>query len=137
MAIVAQQSGWLPKFDFPTTEAVSSEAVVVGKWYCPFMLVKGWIGDQVSRSLYHKMALRRRQKWIYTGKNTRSEGKSVATEVAQRSKVILVAGKEAMDSASVVDGMTWFRTVGDPGREKKGGLSLAFVERMKWEERVE
>lgn len=43
-----------------------------------------------------------------------------------------------MDDANMVDGVMWFRSVGDLGRENKGGLSLAITERMKWQaKRVE
>ncbi|KAI6686268.1 hypothetical protein NL676_032181 [Syzygium grande] len=49
--------------------------------------------------------------------------------------VVLVAGKEAVDDASAVDGVIWFWRVGDRGRENKGRLSLAIVERMKWKEK--
>lgn len=59
----------------------------------------------------------------------------MAAELVVQNKVVLVAGKEAVDDASVVDGVIWFWSVGDRGRENKGRLSLAIVERMKWKEK--
>lgn len=45
----------LPDFDFPLSYN-SSDAVVVGKWYCPFMFIReGRLKDQVRNSAYYEM----------------------------------------------------------------------------------
>ncbi|KAL7260629.1 hypothetical protein ACSBR1_006317 [Camellia fascicularis] len=47
----------LPAFDFPLSYK-SSEAIVVGKWYCPFMFIKdGRLRDQMKISMFYEMTL--------------------------------------------------------------------------------
>lgn len=109
--------------------------MVVGKWYCPFMFVMdGTVGDQIKKSMYYGMSLEQRWERIYTRENNGKEGDKVTLDVVMQNKVISVAGKEAVD-ANVADGVLWCRSVGDMRGENRVGLSLAIVERMKWEEK--
>ena len=74
----------LPNFDFPL-HSKSSEPVVVGKWYCPFVFVKAEEGlrDQVKRSAYYEMTLEQESEQIFACENNYSEGKNntVAVDV--------------------------------------------------------
>ncbi|XP_030514215.1 uncharacterized protein LOC115728035 [Rhodamnia argentea] len=124
----------LPSFDFPISRA-RSDVVVVGKWYCPFMFVKdGTVGDQINKSMYYGMSLEQRWERIYTSENDGKGGNRVTVDVVIQNEVVSVAGTEAVD-ANVADGVLWWRSVGEGRGENRVGLSLAIVERMKWEEK--
>ncbi|KAJ9163430.1 hypothetical protein P3X46_023098 [Hevea brasiliensis] len=126
----------LPDFNFPLSEKTCAP-VVVGKWYCPFMFIKeqGKLKGQMSGSRYYTMTLEQRWERIFECDNI--EGKnSVAVDVVVKKEVVAVAGREGvLDEKNVVDGgVMWFRSSDDGGREASVGLSLAVVERVKWEQ---
>lgn len=124
----------LPSFDFPLAQE-RSDAVAVGKWYCPFMFIKDeMVGDQIKKSMYYGMSLEQRWERIYTRENNGKEGDRVTVDVVMQDEVISVAGKEVVD-ANVADGVLWCGSAGDMRGGNRVGLSLAIVERMKWEER--
>ncbi|KAK9276883.1 hypothetical protein L1049_006420 [Liquidambar formosana] len=85
----------LPEFDFPLSYK-SSEPVVVGKWYCPFMFVKeGKLKDQMKISTYYEMTLEQRWEQIFAYDNNYKEGNAVAVDVLVQREVVSVAGREA------------------------------------------
>ena len=51
-------------------------------------------------------------------------------------EVVTVGGREAVvDERNVGDGVVWFRSSSNLGEETSVALSLAIVERMKWEQK--
>ncbi|XP_008243746.1 PREDICTED: uncharacterized protein LOC103341974 [Prunus mume] len=126
----------LPDFDFPLS-FTSSNPVVVGKWYCPFMFIKeGTPKDQMSRTRYYEMTLEQRWEQIFACDSSNSEGKAVVVDVSVQSEYVAVAGNvEAVhEERDVANGLMWYRGFNNVGGESGVGLSLAIVERMKWEQ---
>ncbi|CAK9157332.1 unnamed protein product [Ilex paraguariensis] len=125
----------LPEFNFPMSYK-SSEGVVVGKWYCPFVFIKdGPLRDQMKRSMFYEMTLEQRWEQIFASENNSSEGNSVFVDFAVQTEVVLVAGKEAVwNERDVVDGAIWFTSFGNVGEGVSVGLRVEIVERMKWEQ---
>ena len=119
----------LPDFKFS-----SSEPVVVGKWYCPFMFVKdGELKDRVKRSPYYEMTLEQKWEQIFACENNYSEGKNntVAVDVVVKGEVVAVGEGEAVRDGGNVEGrVMWFRG----SRGGSVGLRLEIMERMKWEQ---
>ncbi|GMI87530.1 hypothetical protein like AT1G13480 [Hibiscus trionum] len=123
----------LPPFDFPLSRK-NSQPVVVGKWYCPFIFITdGTPKDQMTKSMYYKMTLEQRweQVFAYNIDNTKDNA-VVEVDVRVEREVVRINGmswESSLDNREAVDGVTWF------GDSTEGvGLSLAIVERMKWEE---
>ncbi|XP_059645850.1 uncharacterized protein LOC132288599 [Cornus florida] len=125
----------LPEFNFPLACEIS-EAVTIGKWYCPFMFIKeGTLKEQMKRSMFYEMTLEQTWEQIFECENNYREGNTVSVNVVVVKEVVLVAQREAVwDERKVVDGAIWFTGFGDVGEEIKLGLSLVIVERMKWEQ---
>ncbi|XP_015894258.3 uncharacterized protein LOC107428267 [Ziziphus jujuba] len=129
----------LPNFDFPLGDK-KSKPVVVGKWYCPFMFVKErtpkTLKDEMNRLMYYEMTLEQNWELIFAIENNGcSEGKTLVVDVDVQSELVLVGGREAVvDERNVGDGFLWFRSFSNLGEETSVGLSLAIVERMKWEQ---
>ncbi|GLU04827.1 hypothetical protein SLE2022_219570 [Rubroshorea leprosula] len=124
----------LPEFNFSVLNE-SSNAVRVGKWYCPFLFVKdGRLEDQIQRSMYYEMTLEQRWEQIFACENNHNEDDVAAVDVVVRKEAIVVAGREVLiDVMKVVDGVMWFGNFSNVERKGDVGLSLAIVERMKWE----
>ncbi|KAF8364992.1 hypothetical protein HHK36_033008 [Tetracentron sinense] len=121
----------LPQFNFPLSNT-SSGSVVVGKWYCPFMFIKegGKLKDQMKKSMFYEMTLEQKWEQIYVFENNQSKTSSVAVDVVVQRDMAMIYGRESVeDDTNVVDGVVWFRIGG-----LSVGLSLAIVERMKWEQ---
>ncbi|KAM7464404.1 hypothetical protein LguiA_032525 [Lonicera macranthoides] len=125
----------LPEFTFPLT-CQSSERVVVGKWYCPFMFIKdGALRDQMKRSMYYEMTLEQKWEQIFTRDNEYGEGNAVNVDVTIKKEMVHVGEREAMwDEKKVVGGVIWFTSFGSGGEEIRVGLSSEIVGRMKWEQ---
>ncbi|KAF8039152.1 hypothetical protein BT93_B1641 [Corymbia citriodora subsp. variegata] len=122
------QRSKLPSLDFPINRK-SSDPVVVGKWYCPFMFVKdGEVGDQIKTSAFYEMTLQQRWEQVHACENYANEGNAVEVDVLVQKEAITVFGEEAGEG-NVSDGVVWFRSKGG-----SIGLSVAIVERMRWEE---
>ncbi|XP_022149086.1 uncharacterized protein LOC111017584 [Momordica charantia] len=116
----------LPALNF-SLPAKSSDPVVVGKWYCPFIFVRdGEVGSQVSNSPYYEMTLQQSWEEIFGCGNLGGGERGVDFDVSVEKEVILIAGQRT-DGREVGDGVVWFGSWGV-------GLSLAIVERVKWEE---
>lgn len=130
----------LPGFNF-TPSCKSSEVVVVGKWYCPFMFIKDGteLKEQMKRSMFYEMTLEQRWEQFFTCQNDKiNEGNSVLVDVALDTEVVLIAGtnKATWDDKNAVEGVIWFRSYGKDGNEATSlGLSREIVQRMKWEQK--
>ncbi|KAK8567456.1 hypothetical protein V6N13_105421 [Hibiscus sabdariffa] len=123
----------LPTFDFPLS-CKSSEPVVVGKWYCPFIFIKdGTPKDQMAKSMYYKMTLEQRWEQVFACNNHNNKDNVVEIDVRVEREVVRVNGmpirESSVENREVIDGVMWF---GDS--TARVGLSSAIVERMKWEE---
>ncbi|KAL3510912.1 hypothetical protein ACH5RR_030313 [Cinchona calisaya] len=125
----------LPEFNFPPSHK-SSEDVVVGKWYSPFMFIKeGTLKDQIERSMFYQVTLEQKWEQIYSSQNIYNQVKSVSIDVVFDREVAYVAGKKALwDERNVVEGTIWFKSFGKAGEEAIVGLSVEIVRRMKWEQ---
>ncbi|KAL1807821.1 hypothetical protein ACET3Z_024811 [Daucus carota] len=126
----------LPGLNF-SLSSKSSEAVVVGKWYCPFMFIKeGRLTsrDQMADSMFYEMTLDKRWEQIFEREKI-DHGNVVIVDAVVQREVVLVGGREAVwDEKNVVDNAIWFMSFGTNGEEVSVGLSVEIVERMKWEE---
>ncbi|XP_054822967.1 uncharacterized protein LOC129321273 [Prosopis cineraria] len=127
----------LPGFDFPLSRK-SSDAVVVGKWYCPFMFIReGRLKDQVRNSAYYAMTLEQNWEQIFECDSTyyaEGNNNSVAVDVSVQTMRLSVSGNEAQVE-DVANGIMWFTSHGNGENEaSRVGLSMAIVERMRWEQ---
>ncbi|OMO72274.1 hypothetical protein COLO4_27720 [Corchorus olitorius] len=129
----------LPEFNFPLSYK-TSEPVVVGKWYCPFIFIKdGKPKDQMKKSAYYEMTLEQRWEQVFACDNDGNyEDNDVGIDVKVEREVFRVGGNEnealRYGSVRVDDGVMWFKSCSKEGKEVDIGLSLAIVERMKWEQ---
>nr|XP_043608650.1 uncharacterized protein LOC122580444 [Erigeron canadensis] len=129
----------LPDLNFPPSTK-SSNSVVVGKWYCPFVFIKErTLADQVKTSMYYEMTLEQRWERVFEKENKHNDpGNAVTVKSAIHSEAMFIGenGREAIwDERNVVDGAVWFSCPRDDyEKEESVGLSLEIVQRMKWEE---
>ncbi|VVA35355.1 PREDICTED: (DUF1262) [Prunus dulcis] len=131
----------LPGFDFPLSHDCS-EAVFVGKWYCPFMFVKEGgvrLKEQMKKCMFYEILLEQRWEKIFDSVNENVEGKNkgaVFVDAFAQREVVFVGGSEAIwDERNVSgDGFMWFKSFDGVGGETSVGLSMKVVERMKWEQ---
>ncbi|KAG6654037.1 uncharacterized protein LOC122308835 [Carya illinoinensis] len=130
----------LPEFNFSLSNT-SSNPVVVGKWYCPFMFIKEGtpksLKDEMSNLIYYEITLQQRWEQIFASENNNSQtqGNSVAVDALVKIEVVRVAGREAViDERNVANGVLWFRSCSNVGEEASVALGLAVIERMKWEQ---
>ncbi|KAI9071172.1 hypothetical protein K1719_046863 [Acacia pycnantha] len=126
----------LPPFTFSSSSGRSSEPVVIGKWYCPFMFVKEEgvsVKDQMKRSVFYEMTLERRWEKFYSKENN-GKSNEVFVDVVVKTEVAKLDNGEAVWEEGKVggEGVMWFRNL-ERGVIKIG-LSMAIVERMRWEE---
>ncbi|KAL1807829.1 hypothetical protein ACET3Z_024819 [Daucus carota] len=114
----------------------SSEAVRVGKWYCPFMFIKDrTLVFQIKKSMYYEMTLEQRWEQIYECKNNHINSNAIRINAPVQTEVVLVEGGVAVwDEKNVVDKAIWFKGIQTKGGEVSVGLSLEIVERMQWEQ---
>ncbi|GMY26743.1 hypothetical protein FCV25MIE_21985 [Fagus crenata] len=129
----------LPEFNLSLSK-MSSEPVVVGKWYCPFMFIKEGapktLKDELCKSIYYEMRLEQKWEQVFSCENNYSHGNTVVVDALVQSQVVTVGGREAVvDERNVGDGVVWFRSSSNLGEETSVALSLAIVERMKWEQK--
>lgn len=126
----------LPDLSFPMSSKCS-EAVVIGKWYCPFMFIKDGTltsSGQMENSMFYEMKLEQRWEPIFERDN-RDHSNVIKVEAFVQREVVLVQGREASwDEKNMADRTIWFKSYGSKGEEINVGLSLEIVERMKWEE---
>uniref|UniRef100_A0A0A0KR20 Uncharacterized protein n=2 Tax=Cucumis sativus TaxID=3659 RepID=A0A0A0KR20_CUCSA len=118
---------------FPNLDSAANP-VVVGKWYCPFIFIReGEVGAQMRDSAYYEMTLQQNWEEIHgcynDDDNNYDNNGHVAVDVSVRRETVLVGGVSmATKRVAVSDGVMWF------GATLELGLSMAIVERMKWEE---
>ncbi|XWS10448.1 hypothetical protein CRYUN_Cryun39dG0079600 [Craigia yunnanensis] len=114
---------------------LNSTHIITGKWYIPFVFVKGEgpVKVQMEKSLFYTITLEKYWQNIYSWENDGSKGNVIALNVSIEREVNFLFGIEAVkDSGMDNDGFIWFRSVNEHGREvNKVGLSLAIVERMR------
>lgn len=126
----------LPQFEFPLSYN-TSESVVVGKWYCPFVFIKdGILTEQVKKSRYYEMMLEQKWEKIFSRDNEYGgDGNKVTFDATIQKEVVCVSEREAVwDDKNVVNGVVWYKSYGNGGEEMSVGLSIEIVERMKWEQ---
>ncbi|KAG6654034.1 hypothetical protein CIPAW_05G117900 [Carya illinoinensis] len=124
----------LPDFNFPLSYK-SSQNVVVGMWYSPFMFIKeGTPKDQMTRSMYYEITLEQKWEQVFSCENSESQSNVVVVDAILQREEVLIAGMEVVD-LNVVDGVMWFKSFGNGGGEVSVGLSMLVVERMKWEQK--
>ncbi|XP_044489784.1 uncharacterized protein LOC123214115 [Mangifera indica] len=124
-----------PDFTFPLSQKTSNP-VVVGRWYCPFMFIKeGTPKQQISSSMYYKVTLEQRWEQIFACENDHNKDNVAVVDAAVQTVVVFFGGVECMpDENNVVDGMMWFRGLSNNEEELGVGLSTLITERMKWEQ---
>ncbi|XP_004297169.1 PREDICTED: uncharacterized protein LOC101314743 [Fragaria vesca subsp. vesca] len=130
----------LPDFNFEVSNT-SSKPVVVGKWYCPFMFVKEGsltLKDQMSCTRYYEMTLEQRWEQIFACDSDASEeNNAVVVDVSVENEFVTIAGNnvEAVnEEKDVANGVMWYRVFNKVGGESTVGVSLAVLERVKWEQ---
>ncbi|KAL7610875.1 hypothetical protein Lser_V15G11926 [Lactuca serriola] len=129
----------LPEFSFPHSTKTSN-SVVVGKWYCPFMFIKeGKLTDQVKTSIFYEIALEQKWERVFEQKHDHNnKGNVVHVKVAFPSEVVFIGEgwREAVwDEGNMVNGVLQFISRGDNnGNEEIVGLNREVFERMRWEE---
>ncbi|KAG6654036.1 uncharacterized protein LOC122309164 [Carya illinoinensis] len=123
----------LPDFSFPLS-CKSSQNVVVGRWYSPFMFIKeGTPKDQMTRSMYYKITLEQKWEQLFSCEKSESQSNAVVVDAVVQREEVLIAGMKVVD-LNVVDEVMWFKSFGNGGGEVRVGLSMLVVERMKWEQ---
>ncbi|KAI9085693.1 hypothetical protein K1719_032299 [Acacia pycnantha] len=126
----------LPPFASSSSDRCS-EPMVVGKWYCPFMFVKEEgvsVKDQMKMSVFYEMTLKKRWEKVYSKENNGKSNEVFVDVVVKTEVAKLGDGREAVWEEGKVgrEGVMWFRNL-ERG-ERKVGLSMAIMERMRWEE---
>ncbi|XP_058114954.1 uncharacterized protein LOC131257974 [Magnolia sinica] len=120
----------LPTFDFPISNKHSA-STVVGKWYIPFMFIveDGTSSkDQIGKSMFYEMYLEQMWDEIHICENHSTEQNAVVVNTTVRRETAMVSSQEAIPR--VVDGVMW---LSGPPNSMGVGLSMAVVDRMKWE----
>ncbi|XP_054823227.1 uncharacterized protein LOC129321484 [Prosopis cineraria] len=129
----------LPPLTFSSSSStVRSEPVVVGKWYCPFMFVKEeavTVKEQMKESVFYEMTLERRWDKVFSKENG-GDSNQVFVNVVVETEVAELGGggREAVweEGKFGEEDVMWFRVL-ERG-ERMVGLSMAILERMRWEE---
>ncbi|CAA2977447.1 Hypothetical predicted protein [Olea europaea subsp. europaea] len=134
LGLNSERRARLPEFNFPLS-CKSSEAISVGKWYCPFVFIKdGTLEDQLQRSTYYELTLEQRWEQIFTCKNEKNQGNSVLIDVPIENEEVFVNGNKAVwNENNVVDSVMWFKSFHN-GVETSIGLRMEIIQRMKWEQ---
>lgn len=129
----------LPEFRFLTSNKTSN-SVVVGKWYCPFMFIKeGKMAEQMKTSIFYEMTLEQKWEQVFEQENEHdNKGGNVFVNASIHNEAAFIGEnrREAIwDERNVVDGVVWFMChEGDNVKEESVGLRREIVERMRWEE---
>lgn len=115
-----------------------SESVVVGKWYSPFMFIKEGthrtLKEEMRKSMFYEMTLEQKWEQVFSCENDNKMGNSVNVDVVVEKEKVVIGGWEAVkDKMDVVEGFMWFNSFNNVGEKNSVGLSMAIVERMRWE----
>lgn len=129
-----------PEFDF-TIANRCSESVVVGKWYCPFMFIKEGthrtLKEEMRKSMFYEITLEQKWEQVFSCDNDDGKkGNIVNVDAVVQKEVVVIAGWEAMmdNKMDVAESFLWFNSINNVGEKNNVGLSMAIVERMKWEQ---
>ncbi|KAL1357411.1 hypothetical protein HN51_009325 [Arachis hypogaea] len=128
-----------PEFEF-SIGSKSSKSVVVGKWYCPFMFVKEGthktLKEEVRKSMFYEMTLEQKWEKIFSCENVNDTNVNVNVNVNVQREVVGIGEWEAMvdKERDIGEGFLWFKSYNNIGEKNSVGLSMAIVERMKWEQ---
>ncbi|KAF7827896.1 DUF1262 family protein [Senna tora] len=129
----------LPEFDFSLANR-TSEGVVVGKWYCPFMFIKEGthktLREEMRKPMFYEMTLEQRWEQVFSCENHSGTQKDVVVvdAIVQKEKVVISGWEAMLDERDLTEGFLWFKSQNNFGQESSVGLSKGIVERMKWEE---
>ncbi|TXG56750.1 hypothetical protein EZV62_018063 [Acer yangbiense] len=96
---------------------------------------EGTLKHQMSRSMYYEMTLEQRWEQIFACDNDYNEDNAAVVDVSFEREVVSFFGGGGETERSVeVDGVMWFKSLGDVGGGVSAvGLSSQVIERMKWE----
>ncbi|GMN38875.1 hypothetical protein TIFTF001_008108 [Ficus carica] len=118
----------------------SSETMVVGKWYCPFVFVKersAKLKEQMKRSMFYVVTLEQRWDKIFGFENgENSVRKFIYVDVlVERERACVDEDEAVCDWGHVDNGVIWFKSAQN-GEEalRLLGLSVLVAERMRWEQ---
>lgn len=126
----------LPNFNFSNSDQ-TSQVLVVGKWYTPFMFVKEDVNlrHQMETSTFYEITLEQRWDKIFECDNVDNNNK-VFVDVFVKTMEVFVSGKREgiWDATDKENKVIWFRSCDGKEKAIRLGLSLLIVERMVWEE---
>ncbi|XP_027362170.1 uncharacterized protein LOC113869867 [Abrus precatorius] len=127
-----------PEFKFSLAKE-SSENVVVGNWYCPFIFIKEGthrtLKEEVRKSMFYEMTLEQKWEKIFACENEHGMGNTVNVNAVVQNEVVVIAGWEAVtDEMDIAEGVLWFHSFNNVGEKNSVGLNIAIVERIKWEQ---
>ncbi|XP_028803463.1 uncharacterized protein LOC114758573 [Neltuma alba] len=127
----------LPPLTFSSSSSDRSEPVAAGKWYCPFMFVKEEgvsVKEQMKRSVFYEMTLERRWDKVFSKENSENSNEVFVGVVVKTEVAGLGDGREAVweEGKFGEEYVMWFRSL--EGGERKVGLSMATMKRMRWEQ---
>ncbi|XP_028803434.1 uncharacterized protein LOC114758552 [Neltuma alba] len=126
----------LPPFTLPSSQSDHSEAMVIGKWYCPFMFVKEEgmsLKKQMKKSVFYEMTFERRWDKVFSKENSEKSNEVLVDTVVKTQVAEMDGGREAVWEKGRIgdERVTWFKSL--EGGERRVALSKAIVERMRWE----
>lgn len=127
-----------PEFEFSISNRFS-KSVVVGKWYCPFMFIKEGthrtLKEEMRKSMFYEMTLEQKWEQVFSCENDddRRGKNTVNVDAVVQKEVVVVSGWEAIMDV-VAEDFLWFNSFNNVGEKNSVGLSMAIVERMKWEQ---
>ncbi|KAL9325043.1 hypothetical protein ACSQ67_005688 [Phaseolus vulgaris] len=126
-----------PEFKF-SLEKKSSDAVAVGKWYCPFMFIKEGahktLKEEMRKPMFYEMTLEQKWEQIFSCGNENEAAKTVIVDAVVQKEVVVIGGWE-MHEMDTAEGFVWFHSLNNVGEKRSVGLSSAVVERMEWEQK--
>ncbi|KAL5078823.1 hypothetical protein RYX36_007244 [Vicia faba] len=129
-----------PEFSFSLANRCS-ESVVVGKWYCPFMFIKEGthrtLKEEMRKSMFYEMTLEQKWEQVFSCDNNDDKMRNtVNVDAVVQKEVVVIAGWEAMmdNKMDVAESFVWFNSMNNVGEKNSVGLSMAIVDRMKWEQ---
>uniref|UniRef100_A0A0D9X7S9 Uncharacterized protein n=1 Tax=Leersia perrieri TaxID=77586 RepID=A0A0D9X7S9_9ORYZ len=116
----AQGIDWPLRLRMPNLDGIGigsggSPAVIVGRWYCPFMFIRDGkrLKDQVKWSMFYKMTLEQSWEEIYNCDNdhvsNRRDEVKVSVTVRRSTALLGRTGTVQEGGPQMVDGVMWFR----------------------------
>lgn len=93
--------------------------------------------EEVRKSMFYEMTLEQKWEQIFYCENEHGmENTNVNVDAVIQKEVINIAEWEAVidDERDAGEGILWFNSFSNIGEKNSVGLSMAIVERMKWEQ---